>query len=614
MLLFSFGLMIVAATLLTTPGSFGFHSEEVVSLYPDAEYRTVGLEESGHVFTPTTDDPQIIFPLAPSRVRSVTVLFESPLEQDTDIQVFYASEGEGFSEGGSTHAVARKNSTECSLALPGERYSAIRLDIDGRAELKQVLTNDSHVMRYATWFCIALLAALAVTAAVFFASGWKAERLYPVCALLLGLLYLTVLTPLSVPDEQHHYQSAYELSNVLLFRADREAGDSAAFDYTNFTSHYNTSAGYSRIAKTLNAPAEAGQIVRIPMPREHKYFPMYLPQALGIALARLLGANFIWTFWLGRLFNLLFYVLCTWWAIRIVPRFKALLSLAALAPMSLHQAASYSYDAFVISLSLLLFALILQALLEEGVWDKRSLAATVAVNTLLTPAKIVYYPISALMLLVPKARFRTRKARYLCILAVLLLPLAVMLLIRLRFVVGAVTDTGSSLNWAGRHNYTAAFLFTHPGRMARLFIMTTLEKGVYWMECAVGYSLSGLTLLLPEWIPIAYIALLFLAGVRREQEFPGLRVRERGSLFAVVLAVGGMVLFSMLLASTSNTSPIIQGVQGRYFIPILPLVFLLANNDSLVLKGDFDKALMMAGIMLDFAVISQILKFTLMNQ
>ena len=607
-----------AATLLTALGDNSPQPEEPVSLYPGSDYSVYGMEVDGNVFTPTNNDPQISFVMPPVCVRSVTIVFAEAMQQDVAVQVFYAPEGEQFSEANSVRSTAWKNSAESSVTLPGGLYASIRLDMDGQVKLKEVRLNEPqevYAARYATWLCIALLAALAITAAAFIRSGWNVEKLYPICALSLGLLYLTALTPLSVPDEGHHYQSAYELSNVLLLQADKRGlGDSADFDYTDFTHHHNTSAGYSRIARIVNAPAEQGQDIPIPTPREHNYFPMHLPQAMGLALARVLGFNFIWTFWLGRLFNLLFYILLSYWAIRIVPRFKTLFFLVALSPMSLHQAASFSYDAFVNALSLLLLALLLRAILTEKPWDGRAFGTALVVNMLLTPAKVVYYPISALALLIPEARFRNRKTRLVYLIAFFLLPLLFMLLFRMRVLrTTVVAAAGTVVNRTGGHSYTLSFLLSHPVQTVKMFIVTALKNGVDWMEGAVGLSLSGLSLPLPEWIPLGYIVLLVLASIHKEQEGPCLGGRVRRTFCAVALAVSILVMLSLCVGWTSDTSDVIQGIQGRYFIPILPLALLALNSNTLVLKRNFDRELMLMGSLMNIAALRQIIAFTMMN-
>ncbi len=618
LLLISFFFIGTVATLRTTLVDYSSQPEDAVRLYPGSDYSVYGLEVDGNVFTPTNNDPQVTFALPPVCVRSVTIVFAEAMQQDIAVQVFYTPKGESFSEANSVRSTAWKNSAESSVTLPGGLYASIRLDIDGQVELKEVRLNDPqkvYAARYAKWLCIALLAALTITAAAFIRSGWNVEKLYPICALSLGLLYLTTLTPLSVPDEGHHYQSAYELSNLLLLQADkRELGDSADFDYSNFTLHHNTSAGYSRIAQNIDAPAEQGQDIPIPRPREHNYFPMHLPQAMGLALARVLGFNFVWKFWLGRLFNLLFYILLSYWAIRIVPRFKALFFLVALSPMSLHQAASFSYDAFVNALSLLLLALLLGAILEEKPWDGRAFGTALVVNMLLTPAKVVYYPITALALLIPKSRFRNRRTRVVYLIAFFLLPLLFMLLFRLRgLTYTAVAVAGKAVNREGRHIYTLSFLLSHPVQTAKLFIVTALDNIVLWMKGAVGALLSGLSLPLSDWIPLGYIVLLVLASIHKEQETPCLRSRERRTFCAVAFVVSILVMLSLCVGWTSDTSDVIQGIQGRYFIPILPLALLTLNSNNLVQRRNPDRELMLMGCLVNAAALRQIIELTLMN-
>ena len=613
-LLLLVSILIAALMLFRSPGDFSVHPEEVVRLYPGPEDQASALEVSGRVLAPSDEDPQIVFSLSPSRIKSVTVLFDSPLQQDAPIQVFYASEGEAFSESNSTSAVARRSSTEWTLNLPGGEYAQIRLDLSAQIQVKEILANRSYVGVYAKWIYAAILAALLVGIAFYNASSRKSETLYLVFSLSLGLLYLLSLTPLSVSDEPHHYQSAYELSNVLLFQGDRRGeGSSAAFDYTDFTRHHNTSAGYSRIARTVTAPAEEGQTVEIPTPRDISYFPMYLPQALGISFARLIHANFIWTFWLGRLFNLLFYVLCTYWAIRSVPRYKTLFFLVALAPKSLHQAASFSYDAFVNALSLLLLALLLKAMLEEKLWDKRAIGAALAVSMLLSPAKVAYYPLSALALLIPKTRFKSKKARVLCLCALILLPLLFLLLFRFQIMAYKATDTGAYLNWEGQRDYTIAFIFRHPITTLGIFKNTVLYEAVGWMLDMVGYSLSALTLDLPLWIPGGYFLLLLLSAIRKEQDPACLSVRDRCAFLLVAFTVVVSVMLIMFVGWTSDTRTLIAGIQGRYFIPILPLLLLSLNGDILVLRRNFDKEMMMTAELVNIAAVSTVVQFTFMN-
>lgn len=193
-----------------------------------------------------------------------------------------------------------------------------------------------------------LAACFAGTLLIVFIYKLCVEKIFAVLAGGLGFLYLITITPLSVPDEPYHYQSAYWCSNMLLFQWDRaEYGNSADFDYYGFVGHHNASSGYARILEDIRGPFEEGEEILIPAPRGLGYFVEYLPQAFGIALARITNQNFVRTFLLGRLFNLLFYTGCLYFAVKRIPKFKVTLGLIGIMPMSLHQAASFSCDSFI---------------------------------------------------------------------------------------------------------------------------------------------------------------------------------------------------------------------------------------------------------------------------
>ncbi len=52
------------------------------------------------------------------------------------------------------------------------------------------------------------------------------------------------------------------------------------------------------------------------------------------------------------------------------------------------------------------------------------------------------------------------------------------------------------------------------------------------------------------------------------------------------------ILGSMLIAWTPISSPYIQGVQGRYFLPFLPVLLLACKNDRLVLTKSGNRSIL----------------------
>ena len=74
-----------------------------------------------------------------------------------------------------------------------------------------------------------------------------------------------------------------------------------------------------------------------------------------------------------------------------------------------------------------------------------------------------------------------------------------------------------------------------------------------------------------------------------------------------------MTLFGMLVGWTNTDSQMIEGIQGRYFSPLLPYFFAIFNNSKISLPKKFDKYLIFAQILLMFEVIVYILSYTFVN-
>ena len=91
---------------------------------------------------------------------------------------------------------------------------------------------------------------------------------------------------------------------------------------------------------------------------------------------------------------------------------------------------------------------------------------------------------------------------------------------------------------------------------------------------------------------IPYVVVLCLAFMRKSYEPKVMGLAQRSyslMLFGVVFLLIELLL---LLDHTYSGSQIILGVQGRYFIPALPLLFLFLRNNTIELKQNFDTKLL----------------------
>ena len=57
-------------------------------------------------------------------------------------------------------------------------------------------------------------------------------------------------------------------------------------------------------------------------------------------------------------------------------------------------------------------------------------------------------------------------------------------------------------------------------------------------------------------------------------------------------ACAGLTMLSMLIAWTPVSSRVILGVQGRYFLPFLPVLLLALKNQTVVLTKDENRSIL----------------------
>ncbi len=79
------------------------------------------------------------------------------------------------------------------------------------------------------------------------------------------------------------------------------------------------------------------------------------------------------------------------------------------------------------------------------------------------------------------------------------------------------------------------------------------------------------------------------------------------AVFVCVFAIGAfIVILSMYFAFTFNTEAVIDGVQGRYFLPLLPILLLVFRNGVIVTNIDYGRALLYTMAVLNVAYVVRI--------
>lgn len=452
--------------------------------------------------------------------------------------------------------------------------------------------------------------------------NFSLHKMYLLCGLYLGTLYMVILPPLSAPDEWAHYTTAYKISSQLMgieavnedgyimVQAEEMAGNAQARpdagEYQYFWGNYF---GKETVDEMIPSNQRGNQT----------FLASYVPQALGITLARLLDLNYASRILFGRIFNLIWSVFAVSLAIKLMPFGKKIMFAVAMLPMSIHELASNSYDAWIIAFSMLFIAYCMKLAYEKERVDNRDVAVLACLIGLLAPCKIVYAPIIGLCLLIPKEKFGNIK-RWGVSAAIVLGALVVMMLIVNGQTLSWYAEADVSDNYvshAGEQGYTFTYFLEKPVELPIIMLNTFKESGLLFLSTMLGWRLGQLdiNLQMPDLFFVALVVLLVIFFIPDASEPRVFRKGNKAWMTVLICAVVFLTMFSMLVAWTAITSDVITGVQGRYFLPLLPLVAMVLFRDGkLQMKYGHEKLLSAAYAVYHIFWLAQLFGQVLMVQ
>lgn len=300
----------------------------------------------------------------------------------------------------------------------------------------------------------------------------------------------------------------------------------------------------------------------------------YLPAAAGLRLAQVSGAGPWQAMHVARLCNAAAYALAGAAALLLAWRAHALLAATLLLPMSLYLAGSLNQDGGVIAAAALAAALLTRPG-RSATWAGATVLALVVV------AKPVYVPLAGLLLLAPVGWYARAGAAALAGVPGVVWFLAARRVAGVPFPVAESYAAGPL--WPGPPATFAVtdpalqmqVLLHQPALLLRIPLEAILHHGAGRLRELVGV-LGRLDLFLPLALYVVWgVALVAatLAAILGSGRMSEPRWRW-GWLWAGACVVASVfaVYLSQYLVWTQVGAEEVAGVQGRYFIPLLPFI------------------------------------------
>jgi len=374
-------------------------------------------------------------------------------------------------------------------------------------------------------------------------------RWFAIAAGVIGILYIALTPPFQVPDEWSHYVRAEAIAQGHLQPRMTWQGDCASFP-----------SGVERFVRTIYRtdvpfhPADVRQAMSIRRDAPGRselcfsswYTPMpYLPQVTIAFIAQFANVRPLVTFYAGRLATLAFVILLLLAAMRIAPEHRNVIAAIALLPMTMYEVASWSADAPTFAVAVLLTAVLLRR--DDG----PGVAASSVLSFALALCKPVYFLISLLAI-------ATRRWR---------------LIVPVLFAAAIGVAIASSVATQARYNARYGLhvdareqmqcIVHDPAHFARVLGADVRDHSTLYVEQLVG-RLGMNSLKMPVWLIVLEVMLLVLIATAAAPVSFAYRLLA----FAISIGTIAGILLSQYLIWSVVCGPNIEGVQGRYFLPI----------------------------------------------
>lgn len=414
---------------------------------------------------------------------------------------------------------------------------------------------------------------------------YKPENIFLIFAIIFGVSLVIITPPFQVPDETLHFRTSYRFSNF---------GDNYIPQSLVTTANAFQNIPFHRERKT--SVEQILSFINIPLDRDNKthfqvdlYSPIpYIPQIIGISIGKIFDLSPLILMYFGRIANLVVWIFLIYMAIRISPIAKWLFFLLALTPMSLFQAASLSPDAITNGTSLLIISLVLYYSLDgkKQRINRYDILAIILLSSILSLSKQVYIIIPLLFILIPIKKFNSKK-EYISVMAIMLFLMISLNVLWYLHVSGQVIDRSPSDVSISKIFY---YIISDPLNYVSILINTIGALQQSYINSFIGV-LGWLDTPLPGYVYNSYIPMLLFAIIldKRNDITIG---RKMKCIFGMAFcSIFILIMVSMYMTFTKIGDELIRGTQGRYFIPISPLLFILLYNNRKILNDSLKKKL-----------------------
>lgn len=459
-------------------------------------------------------------------------------------------------------------------------------------------------------FLLIIIGGVMIMVMIIYSKRFDLHLKFAVLAFVIGMIYSIVLPSTTIPDDTRHLAWAYNVSNFMMGKDEAHNEEGTVYmregdlwicaenRYPDFNTYLREYKGFLRTdkeKKLVDSGVESVGVIQS---------IAYLPQALGMTIARIFKWGTVPMLFLGRLLAAFVYAVLCYFTIKKIPIYKTFMGALVLLPMIAWSGASFSYDMYVNGMSFLYIAWMIKLANDTEVpIQKRDIFFTGIMLAAVCSIKAVYICLAFLYILIPYKRRKRKLTDYKGVLFVIGFG-----------ILGACASRGIEIIQLflrgneheaairGTALYSVDIILEKPYLLFTMMTRAIMEQGTNYFEGILGL-MGWLNIKIPSGLGIGFLLILLVSIMytkQKEIEWVDIKIK---TLFSIII-VGTVFLvhLAMLFAFTEVTERCIRGVQGRYFFPVFPLIMLLFTNRNIIVKKDITKNVMIGNIILHMLV------------
>ena len=376
----------------------------------------------------------------------------------------------------------------------------------------------------------------------------KEEKVFLLIVPMFCIMMSLVIPLGSGHDETLQFYREYGIVNGEVL-AGNQIMVPAAFKNTFETIGSKINKPYYEILK-CNEKIDSNVKVCVEITTTSIYNPVqYTGTLVGLLLAKLITKSPVIFIYLGRFSNIIISIILLYKAIKMMPFGKKILLLTSMIPIAI--------EAFN---------------KERKLLSKKHKIIIGILSCVIACCKIVYFPLVLLILIIPKEKYGGLNEKIKEDILVIFLTI----LINITWLTFGFSILISRGGESGSRMILEAI--KNPIKFGQMVLYTINNNSNKYLLSAFGNQLEWGDQVDGTTFVIVFIALTMFVTLTDESIKNKFSNRQKIVLGIITVTVIGLIFCSLYVQWTQIESSEIQGIQGRYFIPIMPIMLLLLGD------------------------------------